>query len=1270
MKGLLTMWAPRALAVVVVTAVVAATLGCPARRDGLARDALERGYAGADATESSPTIGALLARRVPAPPTQPATIHGSDLQRAFALGDTAAVAAGSADDANLLRCLMADAQRDYATIAESCMAFLEDKAGDLRAAIVVAILSRHISSLDLEVSSAMAQRLSVLPCAAKRGAGSCAPLAVAVNAFMLALDDAGGSAADTHVAIADAVVEGPWIDAESHFRAGPSSSRTPIAAGPKAKAPMVPHPSLDKRHITLFKHRLRPALGAPNGFYRLTFRGVAGADGNALVSLSSTSAFELSVDGEVVLVRRSGDPSANIEGVSLWLAAGAHVVEVLVADSGSGVSLSVINDDGAPALRAMADGAWSKPAAHRRRDGAPLTPLLLPPTLDGADAASLSNVLLRQSAGRLGFYTSDAETQSLTRDLAAAFGWSPVAATAVALAVEGDSLPAPTLLALSAPYWRVVEASWPDSPLPKLTRARAAVDDQPEMALSAYRRLTQSAPLYPIGLRELVGQLCDRDLSAEAVEVAERLLALRRGREELSAAIRAYSAAGARSTAAILVDERTRRFEGRSAQLRVALERGEDPAALVKSAVAEAGADPRALLELTGAVLDVAELVAPDVADGIIDAALAVTPDADGLALRRLQARRVRSELATSLSQRVSLDAIALAIDGGMVPPWQGLADAGDDAVAARRAGPTPFPDASAVFLRFVKERHFAEDGTSLMMRHWLVEVRAKEAIDAIGELRQGEGELLIRLRVHGVDGSTREPEHHAGVRDISLTGLAPGDIVEWLSVAPDDAAVHGAFWEVESFARAWPTVHQSSLSSWPASFEERRAVVAIASEGAPTPQRQRVNDRVELRYSVDNVDGAREEVHSAPAVEDIPQAGIAIDTPDDVVVTLRRQQRRGIRVTDPWLTDVATEVAGRGSDLEKLGRLFQFVATHITEAPSPSAAPSTLATGRGQRLALLAALAEGAGLNVEYWALHPRLQPKLTLPSTSAFGTIVVAVDVDDRRAIVASFDDGLLLDRLPRALEGAQAFDIDSGTDRILPKTAFDPSVIEIQVDLTLAPSDDPASSMGLKGLGVIRLPAPIAEPLRGALRGANNEQIQRFVEGVFASSFPGVAATKVSIPGLKSFGGPLAFVADLQIPVESSGQIRFEHIFADGAAAAMRAAAPLSSYVRTTQRKRTLVVAPHAEKLEVVLRLPETASVIEVPPPADLVAGPFRLQQRTAVGDGMLRFERSISAELARVAPAEWPPLRAALAPLITTSDSGLSVVVASPASPAPL
>jgi hypothetical protein len=94
--------------------------------------------------------------------------------------------------------------------------------------------------------------------------------------------------------------------------------------------------------------------------------------------------------------------------------------------------------------------------------------------------------------------------------------------------------------------------------------------------------------------------------------------------------------------------------------------------------------------------------------------------------------------------------------------------------------------------------------------------------------------------------------------------------------------------------------------------------------------------------------------------------------------------------------------------------------------------------------------------------------------------------------------------------------------------------------------------------------------------------------------------------------------------------------------------------------------LRVAPFSERVELVLRLPSSASFVELPPPADVRAGPFRLEQHSSVEQGVLMWDRTISAAGARVEPAQWPAVRAAMATLMTASDARLTCVAARPSS----
>lgn len=1237
---------------------------CPSRRDGLSRDALERAGAVSDGQEAPQAIGELLATRIPLTTTVPAALRGSPAAQAFARGAPIPDDIGG-PDAELARCLRADARRDYAAIALHCGTFAGlcaddgcDRAAsgdDLRAPVAIALLTRHLGSFDDDTRRRLQRSTphGIMRCRAS--GGRCAIQMTAIALLRHDLAEALGEESghddrvdDDSLWIAHATADGPWLDGEAHF-----------VDAPRRSQPLRRHPQFRAQRLRARQGRLVPAAAAGVGWYRLTIAGESDALPATLV-ITGHGAIEVRVDGTPVLVRHTGEGGPAIEFVPLTLAAGGHDVEALFFDRGRGVSLALLDDAGRPALRTAAEPRWRRPAGVERRLDPALGALLLPPTLDPANVDVLPTLLVRQTAARLGLGLDRIEMQRTTRLLAATWGWSPPAATAAALGVEGDILPDQVQRALAAPLWTSVEKAWPDAPLPVLARARLSADDEPEAALALYRELTRRAPTYPIGWREFIDELVRQGLVDEAVSAADTLLALGRTAESLDAATHAWRAAGALERVARLTGERLERGPP-PARLRRRLQQGETSQVLrdlSRPGDGDADADDEGRVGL-----DVLEVLRPDLATDALTRLRAARPDDMSLALREAR-HRGDVDSARALARRTaSLPAAQLAAAKGEPPPWTEALQEGDRVIAARHGGPPPWPEAGAVTLLQGTERHFAEDGSSLTVRHFVFEVRSKESIDAIGEIARGEDELVVRLRVVKPDGRELEPEHHAEVKDISLTGLAPGDIVEWVMVAADDGARDGPFWETVSLASASPTARRRYLASWPATLEAARSVVAVSRHGAPSGVRRRRDDRVELRFEATEIPPLLDEPHAGHRTDDEPQVGIVIDIDEDLHRSRQAHRIRGALVRDLWLEQTAVRLAGRGTARERLERLFRFVATRVVEAPTAEA-PATLATGRGQRLLLLLALARAAGFDTRALAVHGPLDPGLDIPSTRAFSTVVLRVAVGqpgrpDDDAVIAAFDDSLLLDALPPALRGAAFIDLEDGQTGTLPDSAIDDAPVEVIADLQLRVDD---GAPRLEGLAVLRLPAPLAEPLRPTARAATPEQLERFVESVLAGSLPGAMARRVTTPGLDAAGAGLSFVADVSVPVDGTAPIRFEHLFAGGAAATMRAAPPLSSYARVSQRQRSLLVAPHRERVELTWRLPAAASVVELPPALDLEAGPFSLRQRAAVDEGVVRWERTMENRLARVSPGDWPAVRAALAPLMTASDARVVFVVA--------
>lgn len=1215
---------------------------CPARRDGLSRDALERSLQRGSDREALPEVADLLRWRVPQVPPVPAVVVGRAAEQALLRGDEIPAAD---DDAELLRCLRADAQRDYAAIVKHCAATISTRPDDLRSAIVAGLLRRHLSALNNDDATrvATAATSAVAACGARPGA-QCAWLAAATMRLVAAASAQVDATESDDDSLRSIVADGPFTAV--HFRESGS------------EAERVAHPRRATRLVTARGPRLHPAEHGGRGWYRLQSESMVSASGTAHLFVTGGGALQVLVDGAVVHTRPNARFSADIEWVPLDLEAGRHRLEVLAYDDGDGLSVAVLNDAGRSIWRA--ENVTTQPTApsKRRSDRGWSTALLLPAAVEPGDAPAFVTLTLRHHAARAGL-GSDDELAALTTTMLGAFGWSPVAAILAAQAVEADGLPERFAAGLTAPLWAAAHARWPTSPLPLLAQARATKAETPDAALTAYRTLVAAAPNYPQGRRELLPLLLEQGLVDEANAVATALLAVGHTTENIEAAVPALRAAGRLREAAALVEERAARAP--DYRWRHLLRKGETDAA--HDALASlVDVDDETGREALEAITELDEVVQPDRALARLQPQLADVPAAQQERLRLQMAKILASTagdadaLKALPATTTSLDALGLAAALGAQPPWASHLVEGDRVVAERRRATAPFAQWPLVFLHTANEHHYAEDGSALVIRHWLVEVRTKQAIDSIGELKKDDGELLVRLRVHKPDGSTVEPEHHRNIDAISLTGLAPGDVVEWLSVNVDRNGVGGGALQQQQLpsyaAAAWRLV-----VSVPEALVQSRRFRIDSFNGAPPAKTATADGRTTTTFAATMLPARRPEPLAVDADEEQPTIVVSLDFDDAITRRLRAPALAAHATVDTWMRRVAQHVAQRGSDDDKLQRLFRFVAEQITEAEGADAI-ATLAVGRGRRLPLLLALLRAAEVRTTPVALHSSFDGPRDRPTVGAFPTLAIVVETPTPH-VVATLGDALVLDRLPATFAAASTLNLETGARGVVPDSAIDPDGVDVRIDVALA---DNATK--LTGLVAVKVPTIIADQLRGGIRQATPEQLAHFIEAGLAASMPGVVASNVATPDLDAVAQPLTFVADIAVDVDPN-TVRFEHMFSQGAAAAFRAAFPLGLLVQVAERETTLRARPQRERLEVTVRLPPSASFVDVPPTTKLVAGPVTLDQRAAVTDGVLVWERSLDVTAAAVPPSAWPEVRAALAPLLAGADARLGFVRAQPA-----
>ncbi|MBI1946463.1 MAG: hypothetical protein HYS27_12250 [Deltaproteobacteria bacterium] len=1218
--------------------------GCVGERRGVSRDALEASLRVPGRTLGLPTHESLVALRYPAP------------------------AGGGADDV-LSACLVASARRELDQVVSACVDVVEADPAAPRALAAARLLQRAEPGFS-QAGAVIAERGPGWLEHCRRRRGACADLAHLVaderleraavakdeGQFNLAVQESGR--------LRHATLEGPFVgDARVELARA-------VAGGEL------------RRHATAYRiveHTspdgyFSPAAAGTGGLYRISF--TIQGHGRATAFITGLHALRARVDGVVVAARLPEDRPGVVTRVGLELAPGGHVVELLALSLGSADHLSValLDDDGA-ALGAEARPGLGNAGVRVVPARGAVEALAVAP-----DTATQEEVLWRVAVVRpptLG--PSVDEAQLLGRALVTRFGASPVAlATAAEILGEEDGVPERVSSSAADALWARVLAAWPDNPVARITAARRARDERPDEALAAYRRLAEERPRYSFGLREAIGQLLDAGALDEAHDLAERLLSLEQSAANIDAALPALRAHGDHGRAAEL--------EHLRADLDATLAPRRKARFVLDGLHTAAGAEllsRAALLEPYGPAssdaIGLTALVDPLRALGLSESAVARRPGDGSLAVRHaelLAATRGQEEarrwlLAALPLLRDSEQAASTAERYGVAPPWAARMQLADDLLRRRREQPDRFREHAAVALLDDVERWYYEDGSSLVLRHLIVELDAKEVLDRFGELSLGNARAL-RARVYKPDGTFADAEHHAGVDDVSLPELAVGDVVELLTAERGEPAPFSGTFETRALdGMPTPALERRYLVSFPQGFEQTFRPALIAEHGLPLPTHERIVDgegraRDRLTFAVTDVEATPPEPFAPDVGETARTGGFAWGLDDELWAVLRGSAVERAARPDPWLVDVARVIAGTGDAEERLARVFAFVARSIEPAGAPDDAVAALVLGQGERTPLLLALCRAAGLDATPVALQLSSQLPPEVPDGNAWriSAVRVRIGARDHFAIV---DGNAVLDRLPPATRGAWVLDVSARPVSVrrsrLPDSAVDVEPAHLEGALAV---EQGQASPALAGVVVLTLPAANADGARRALRRATPEQARALLEGALSPSFPGVEVSEVRAPGLDAAGEALRLGAVLRVPLAPAddGAVRFEHLFSQGVAGVLGTAPAPSAYLRVPDRKRPLVVQEDHEVLELDITLPKGGIYVETPSHERLAAGPVTCEQKVEVTDGRLSWRRELHRGNARVAVADWPVVSSALATLAGKLDARLGFVLEAP------
>jgi tetratricopeptide (TPR) repeat protein len=577
----------------------------------------------------------------------------------------------------------------------------------------------------------------------------------------------------------------------------------------------------------------------------------------------------------------------------------------------------------------------------------------------------------------------------------------------------------------------------------------------------------------------------------------------------------------------------------------------------------------------------------------------------------------------------------AFRIDGGKVI---------QDFLASGRSYQAP----AVVVLDRAVERVFG-DGTRMLLTHSITRVLSKDAVENVGEVRVAPGAEVLALRARKSDGTLREAETIAGKDSVSVQGLEVGDFVESETIEVKDSR--------EAFAPGFIS-ERFYFQSFDAPLDRSEYVLVApasmpldvdARAGAPSATEERRPDGTRVLTFV-----ARErpqvfpERAAVPAQEWIPSVHVSSGV--TLAAWSRYLAERLVRVTrsSPEIRQVAEHIASSaGRERAHLAEaIVAWVREHIepgTDITEP--ATSTLARERGNRAALIVALARVLGVPADFALARSALAVAPDAP--------IRAAELDDFRELMVRFPspagDRFVDTQIRRApfsyllpaFDGAPAVVV--GSTRILKafSTVKDSRSVTLRARLEADGGARVAVTEQVAGWPAVEWTELLDRT------GKDHERLrQEFEQRWLGQHFPGAQLDKLTVePGVDRDSTRVSYTFRSSRMAARQGQVlRLRPIFFQSQ--------PGRRYGTEPQRKTTLQLGNDIPlDLDAEIDLPAGAKVLDVGQGGEVDVGTTRFSEQRRVQstggyDVSIRLRRQSRLPISRVLPADYARVAAKL------------------------
>lgn len=1151
----------------------------------------------------------------PAGASDIAWVEGNDRAYAKARLDAGLAADPTSAPLLLRRALLAETDLDHDAVLAGLTATVRHAPRSDEGAAALTLLLDQFSSHAIN----RAQMLEAISAAGLLGPGRSTADRVAMASLVvsraLALDRA-------HDGMREAVTRGGWITAMKVV--GPIGSKhytsldKPTAAESEGVAPTTYRGrTVGVRTARAWRAAISPTSSGLEGLYvaEVWVSVEAGSAEDVVVQALLHTPARVSVDG-VPLISRTDEQrrQPTLGTARLRLAEGWHRISVATLSAGSqSFSLSILGADGSRVLSAQSLEAPPKPAA-------PPTAVAATQPATKAQLSAFDRLIRTRLA--LTSWGRDVEgARRALRPLTATASTSAALSTLEARLMSIEGLGASLVTA----QLRRALALDPTSPQLLMMMARSIRRDTPDRALELADRAAAHSPgaAEPDALRFRV--MRSRRWSAEAKASLQAALQKRPSF--------ALLAEGARFYRGLWRIDEAKALEARALSL---AEPG--PGAGEAKAFLQAGdldgaidayrramltsASPQRWLHLIAAL----ELSRGRTAEARAAATetLAIDP-MDREALRHLaSASALLADVATATASLAKLrlldvpdvgletfDAELLGRTPGAAPVGGALAQAlAIDAVALAQAQVDPSWSKNAQIRLLDRHVDYVRpDGHALTITHLIERLQTKEATDASGEYRLGDGDLALALRTIKADGTVVDVDRHPGKPDLSFSALAPGDSVEKkiLSIEPP-ATIEGGFMRRFYFQDDVPNL----VSELVVVVDEGTDVKWRSYHGAPEPTIADESGKTVYIFRARNMAGIPSEPNSVQHEEYLPFVAVTIGLDEAQARAANVAPFRGFGRSSFDVDRVAeTIIAGHQTERARTEAIFRWVVDNV-EHGGPADPTVTLHTKRGDRVSLILAMLKSAGLDAALVlgrrAAQTIVEPPY--PDPRKYLTPIIAVrcaDEPSRQSIWIRVDSKIpWMGLATEDLAGGEYLPLDGGPPVPFRDDQVAAWVLESNVDAVVDAAGNASGTVD------ITLPGVPGQSIRGAVSSMRTEALDRSLEGWVSSIIPGAVRLKTTVEGLDDRLAPMRIRVEFAAEgfLTMAGSKATVHRFFDAPIASGAVGIPpIESYLRVGRRNTPLYVWPSAERTKVKIRFDA--------PLERIIERPTTFERRTAWG-----------------------------------------------------